>query len=317
MQKIDRDMTNAVIERFNEKMTIRKICTELSVSNPTVYKILRGSNIALRGDPRKLDNTVLDKIFKLYDLGYSEIKIGKLLGISKGTINKYVSNTDKIIKRKRVRYGINSSVFKKINTEEKAYWLGFLYADGYVRDKIRKNKAHEHLLRLKLQIIDIDHIKKFKSFLDSEHPIRFEKQSSGKCYPYVEINSKEMVNDLIRHGCVCNKSLVLKEPIIQDKLCRHFIRGYVDGDGWVSKKHLHCTKVGMLSTFELLSWVQNILYKKLGIRRTKIIKRGKIHILAYGSEESSKKIYRFLYKDATVFLERKKKKFNDVGIFKI
>ena len=50
--------------------------------------------------------------------------------------------------------------FDVIDTEEKAYWLGFLYADGNVSNT--KNEVG-----ITLQSSDIKHLYKFKTFLKS------------------------------------------------------------------------------------------------------------------------------------------------------
>lgn len=87
----------------------------------------------------------LSKAIKLYENGMPYYKIGELLGHSRKTVSYhlrkagYKSNplyTRKIDPRKLVKYdySVAEKVFEKIDTEEKAYWLGFLYADGYVDD---------------------------------------------------------------------------------------------------------------------------------------------------------------------------------------
>lgn len=59
--------------------------------------------------------------------------------------------------------------FKTIDTEEKAYWLGFLYADGSVSKDLKA-------VTLELNIKDIDHIRKFKRAINSTHKITIKKR---------------------------------------------------------------------------------------------------------------------------------------------
>ena len=56
---------------------------------------------------------------------------------------------------------INEHIFDTIDTEEKAYWLGFMYADGCIYSK-------ENRIELSLQDLDVNHLYKFAKFLDSK-----------------------------------------------------------------------------------------------------------------------------------------------------
>ena len=58
-------------------------------------------------------------------------------------------------------------------------------------------------------------------------------------YCYFRINQKEICEQLISHGCLPNKSLILQLPnTVPNNLLRHFIRGYSDGDGTIYKNKL-------------------------------------------------------------------------------
>ena len=49
-------------------------------------------------------------------------------------------------------------IFETIDTEEKAYWLGFMYADGYIG-------ASRYSVGINLSLKDIDHLKKFCKYM--------------------------------------------------------------------------------------------------------------------------------------------------------
>jgi len=72
-----------------------------------------------------------------------------------------------------IKYKINDSVFSVIDNNEKAYWIGFLAADGYVDYKTNR-------IGLKLKLGDIKHLEKFKTFLNFSGPIVIEKAELGK-----------------------------------------------------------------------------------------------------------------------------------------
>nr|DAG90196.1 MAG TPA: endonuclease [Crassvirales sp.] len=53
----------------------------------------------------------------------------------------------------------NRDFFSVIDTEEKAYWLGFLYADGFI-------SASGNTVGLSISLKDIDHLKKYNNALN-------------------------------------------------------------------------------------------------------------------------------------------------------
>lgn len=73
-------------------------------------------------------------------------------------MSKYIKKENIEIITNSTRKYIVDDVFEKIDTEEKAYWLGFLFADGYVG-------TNDNSVGLGLAIKDIEHVKKFKKFI--------------------------------------------------------------------------------------------------------------------------------------------------------
>lgn len=125
----------------------------------------------------------------------------------------------------------NKSYFKTIDTIEKAYWLGFLYADGSISKK-------GYRCSLELSKKDACLVEKFCDALNvdrSEIKDRtiFNKKTNKTYYSTkVYLFSKELVDDLISHGCVNKKSLVIRLPeLIDRKLNLSFLMGFYDGDG--------------------------------------------------------------------------------------
>ena len=174
-----------------------------------------------------------------YDLiieKYNELKnlkkVAKFFGVSLRPIKRILEKNNAELTNRR--YNLNHEFFKNIDSEEKAYWLGFLYADGCVR----KTKSGSQVV-LKLSIKDESHLIRFKNDIESEHRI-FHNQSktiskkgthsvSNNCL--IRVNSNEMVSDLINQGCVSRKTFIIDTPNIQERFYKDFIRGYYDGDG--------------------------------------------------------------------------------------
>ena len=201
--------------------------------------------------------------------------------------------------RKR-KYKVNDNKFKTINTEEKAYWLGFLYADGYI---------HKNKVILELSVKDYSHIEKFLLFLESNNPISITSKNCAK----VTITSNQLTDDLKRHGCIERKSMVLKFPVNIDKsLVHHFIRGYFDGDGSIYKcATQNRYEMSILGTEEFLSEIPNML----NITSNKILKsnsRTENRKIKYGGRLKVKNIMDKIYADSNIFLNRKKQIYEEL-----
>lgn len=127
------------------------------------------------------------------------------------------------------KYTLNENFFDEL-TEKSSYWLGFLYADGYVR--MKDGKSGE--LKIKLKDTDKGHIEKFLKDIECEKPIKCGVDGKSK-YCSVTIYSNLMVNKLVNLGCVNRKTQKIRLPKLSEPFMSHFIRGYFDGDGSISK----------------------------------------------------------------------------------
>lgn len=148
------------------------------------------------------------------------------LGISKPTLMRVIKKHDLIIKSSKI-YHFDEDYFENIDTEEKSYWLGFFYADGYVRDR----KTHSES-RLKLGIKDLEHLEKFKKTLKADNDIQIKEKLA-----ILALNTRKFTKHLIDKGCHQRKTFTIKFPyFLNEHLIRHFIRGYFDGDGCINHK---------------------------------------------------------------------------------
>ncbi len=211
---------------------------------------------------------------------------------------------------------INESYFESINTEKKAYFLGLLYADGNNLEKVGR-------VRIGLLATDQQILKELSKdiYFGQERIQRFPK---SKHLAYVVICNKKISQDLSKYGCVNKKTFLLKYPQIDQKLIKHFIRGYFDGDGCLSctiQKRDNYKKFyfDLLSTYELLKRVQDLLKKELGINsalKKRWPKRNNNNwTLRINGNNQILKLCGWMYDDSNVYLNRKYNKYLELVEF--
>lgn len=206
------------------------------------------------------------------------------------------------IPMKPSKYTCDTHYFDTIDTEEKAYWFGFLLADGAV-----SLSNGRYTLRLALKSTDKPHLQQFLKSLNSNVSIYdIDIVRSDKTYHSVaaSINNKALVTALIQKGCIPNKSLILTFPdtsIIPKHLVHHFMRGYFDGDGCIHIAQNGELRFQIIGTKEfLVKYIENLNMPP----KSKFSSQGKAFAAQYSTTASSK-VFAFLYKNATVYLERK------------
>lgn len=207
--------------------------------------------------------------------------------------------------------------FKDIDSEQKAYWLGFCYADGYItRD------TDYGALRFGLSIGEVDykHSEKFKKAIGFTGPINeysvTQGYKIGTKYNRIVVCDERFVLNLMSHGLVERKSNIMEPPTgIERGLMKHFIRGIQDANGSIiiSKSKDDSTideySIGFTGTESLLNWIQDFLIAEHAIpHRYELRKRKEEHIVTsfgFGGNRQVKKYLDYIYSDATIWLDRK------------
>lgn len=186
----------------------------------------------------------------------------------------------------------NHHFFNTIDTEPKAYWLGFLMADGGICDT---KKYGCLILSIHLASKDAEHLRLFHETIQSKNKVSLCKNSVRSSH-----SSDILCSDLIKWGCVPRKTLILKFPKIGHSLLSHFVRGYFDGDGsaTISGTRLF---LQFLGTKEFLTRLKEVV----GVNN-KLIQRGKIWSFQISKISECERISGWMYKNASVYLARKK-----------
>lgn len=292
----------------NKKETFKSISQKMNISPNVIRRNIREYNIKVIVSNKKKNIKLKDvyTAFALYkDKGYSLSEIAKQFKISRPTLMKQFKKYDLNLKeinryRSHINLKLNKNIFEKIDTPEKAYWLGFLLADGYI------DKQYQHL-EIGLQKRDFKHLEKFNNFINSSIPIKL-KGGNNSCK--IIITSVNICNDLKKHGVENNKSLTcrLNKNILKNKKLKyHYLRGFLDGDGCIYLNKNKKITTSFVGNNEIIKDIKENIpeFHNMKIQHKK-------HSNAYSIAISHKKSISFLskiYKNSTICLYRKYNKF--------
>lgn len=235
----------------------------------------------------------MNKIVELKKQRKGVTEIGRLLNLDRGQISKKL----KELGYSTERNPIQKDIFSIIDSEEKAYWLGFLYADGYV-NKIQGQVA------VALKEEDLQHLKKLKNFLKCNNKISYDKTNHAYKLSFC---CSQITNDLIKLGCVPCKSLILKFPNeiqVPSQFKKDFMRGYIDGDGClcITDKTYY---IGFTSTEDFI----NKAIEFFNWKPCKLLKSGQAKTWRCADKKLVPQYLHFLYKNSTIYLDRKYSKY--------
>jgi DNA-binding transcriptional regulator WhiA len=250
----------------------------------------------------------IDSMIRLYTIDkQNTYDIGNELNLSAVTVQSYLKKAG--IQLSHQKYKFNEHYFNKIDTPNKAYFLGLIYADGCVFPK--KNSC-----AIKLTKEDDYVLEEFKKDIDSQKPLHYTKSKPivgtkyiGKAQCKLELNSKILIEDLISLGVVQNKSLILKFPKNMP-FSKDFIRGYFDGDGCIynSQNRIMLNFVG---SKEFCKGLCDFLQSELNIPTTaRQDKRGNSWYIYILRIKDVLKFCKYIYEDPNcVKLNRKYEKY--------
>lgn len=315
---------NEAKKLLQENKSIIEICKILNIGcrNSFSNELERRGIIKIKRDTGrckiKCDSEEAKNIVKDYKNGMKRSCLMNKYGITDRVIYKILTFYNVERDKSHIRiHTVDEYIFETINTEQKAYWLGFLYADGYVSKDLMT-------IELTLQEKDLEHIYKFKEFMNSSSDIKCKNinlnDKSFVAYR-LTICSKKIANDLNKMGCTPNKSLTLKFPsldILPKELINHFIRGYFDGDGTVClslQNKAYKTKqllISILGTEDFLEHCASNISNSTFTRKRIVLynkSNGKASYISWNGNITCMKVYNYLYNNATIYLERKQNKF--------
>ena len=250
---------------------------------------------------------IYNKIPKLIKAGYTSKEISTILNISISSVMRACKKLGLSIPNYHNSLKFDNTVFDKIDTEEKAYWLGFLYADGNTHKTM-------NIINLSLSIKDYNHLVKYQSFLKTTTKIVIKSvKVNDKTYKAcsLAVCDKHFKQRLIELGCYPNKSLILTFPnksiFETNNLIYDFIRGYIDGDGCLTYSRVGKLAINIVGTKNMMESISAYFpnqFRKI----IPIVRKNTVDMLS-SEGKKAEHIANILYSKASIYLDRKYDRF--------
>lgn len=285
----------------------KDIAKQFNISTATIARIARINNLPRRtGTNNKtfLTDQQINEIKQRYSNSESLISLQKEYKISYDRIKDIVKDCELISSAKRLNPNLNENYFEKIDSNEKAYWLGWIISDGAITNQPDKSKFQ---LELTIKQEDEDILHLLEADLGVEHKV----YSSQKIYRRFSLGSKKIISDLEKLGITQNKSFSVKVPQFDTKYNAAFIRGIFDGDGGFTvydrTSGQHCQEFSICGNEYIITWVLETLLKDIPtLTHNTITKERSIKRIRWSSKKDIILLRDYLYKNHNNhYLQRK------------
>ena len=240
-----------------------------------------------------------DKELKVLQENYSSNNISLFLpNKTKSSIYHKASRLNLKREMRTRKYSVNHNFFKEF-APQMAYLLGWWFSDGSVSKNLKQISIH-------INNKDKEILNLISQTLNNNRPIKEYNNSS-----YLVIQSKVLANDLIKLGCIPNKSLKIEFPNIPESLVSHFLRGFFDGDGSIYFNKPNTIIISFLGPYNFLFVLQSKIHKLLKIKSHPISKHKSIFRVCYYGNDA-RKISFWLYNNSgNLYLKRKRERFEN------
>lgn len=306
-RKLVGNVNDEIVELYNSGLEQKQIAQIYDCSQSRIQAILSQRGIKGR---TLIPEDKKRKIIEFYEKGHTQEEVSKKFHVGYHSVARILCEYNVYVRPKTEAnrtYTFNEHYFDEVNTPNKAYILGLLYADGC--------NYNNYVVTLKLQERDVGILKKICIEMESNQKPIF--HADNQRHPThqntysIQFVSPHMAYTLTSLGCMPRKSLKLKYPTWLDaSLQPHFLRGYLDGDGTISKNPKKMS-AGFVGTKSFILEAANFLSENMGWHcyvRCVIEHSGEdddTYELAIRKKTGVCDFLDYLYQDADLYLERK------------
>lgn len=261
-----------------------------------------------------MDNIQQEKIISMYAKRRPIERMERETGLPAKKITEFLKERKLWTGHRSLFYYFDEFFFDKIDTEEKAYWLGFIYADGYLT-------SNTNIIGIELDAKDKEHLEKFKNAIQSELDVKVYHKNSTygpQTNCRFTVRSKHMRSILLSYYKSVHKTFEGEFPKIDKELERHLIRGFFDGDGSLTysqkkdySKYLVIPAVSFVGTKETLEYIESIT--PMSWYWSKRVKNDTNNFqIGCKNVNQVLSFLHYMYDDATIYLDRKYERFQFV-----
>ena len=296
-----------IINEHNNGMTYKEIANRYETSPSSIGRLLRSNGYYVRTKcTSDLENEICNKYVASTDNTIKKLALE--YKVSERTISNLLKQRNIPIIKSNIlnrKYSINEHYFDTVDSDNKAYILGLLYADG--------NNTERGTISISLQEQDKSILEKINRELNYDKDLIFinykEKSENWSNQYMLRITNKYMSSRLVELGVIPNKSLLIKFPDwLASEYYPHFIRGYFDGDGCIPKK-LSEKHLSLIGTYDFCMSIKNILKNELNIHSSISLCHGNssisTRVLYISGKIQTEKFLDYIYKDSDLYIERK------------
>lgn len=294
------------IEMYSEGISAKEIAKQYGCSTNTIHNVIKRYGISKHNADYSefyaewaclyIDNVPATQIAESYGVASPHVYYAlNKMGIETRELSEAMTTSE-----------LNHCYFDNIDNDEKAYWLGFLAADGCVTIN------QKYKISLGLKSTDYEILQRFRKAVESSRTITY--LTRGK-YEQVRFacNSKHMVESLGQYGIIPRKSLRLElSDNIPASYYSGFVRGYFDGDGSIYFENPRKPSFTLVGTKPFLKRVQEIMMQEIGLNKTKIRTKSSVFELRYSGINTVRAIGEWIYQDARFYMKRKRERFNTI-----
>ena len=294
-KKISPEIEQEIIKLYNSGLSMTKAGAPYSISSATVMAILNRNNI-----PKRTKGGIYaipeQEVITRYKNGESCQVIADSFKVTFHTISNILEKNNIARDNKYKNISLNENYFEKIDSSDKAYFLGFMLTDGNV-------SLNENIIRLSLSSKDEEILNIFKEKTGNENKIciREDEKHSERTF---QLRSKKWKDDLAKYGVVPQKISISEMPVLSTDMMPHLIRGMIDGDGWIS---FNSHQIGFCGNEKTVNQLKKYLVETLNVYDVKVIHASEnLWQITWASQKDIEKIGNYIYQNKdNCFLSRK------------
>ena len=279
------------------ELSVKEIAQEFKISDSTVTRIARINNLPRRkgNSGTKLTQNQINSIRNEYEDCVPLIELQKKYNISYDRIKNIVKDCIPISSAKRLNPNLIENYFETVDSNEKAYWLGWIISDGSITNQPERSKFQ---LELTLKQEDEDILHLLEQDLGVENKIYI----SEKIYSRFSLGCKKMIQDLEKLGITQNKSFTVQVPSFDPQYNAAFIRGIFDGDGgfttYTRASGQKCQELSFCGNIYIIEWIlKTLTTENPELTKNSITKEGSIKRIRWGSKKDICLIRDYLYQN--------------------